>query len=97
MAANRKAYSTGDLFGGESSEIVGGATSHISYCGTYSIKDYEVIHKIHICSFPNWVSTEQRRHFEFKNGDLLLSAKGLQIDRESVDAYLIWKPISKAN
>lgn len=74
MAMNRIAYSSGDLFGGEASEIVAGATSHISYCGTYKIVNHDVIHRVHICSFPNWVSTEQRRHFQFDNGNLILSA-----------------------
>ena len=97
MAANRKAYSVGDLFGGESSEIVEGATTHISYCGTYKIDSDEVIHNVHICSFPNWVSTEQRRHFEFDNGNLLLSVQGLQIGAERVGSYLIWQPTNKKN
>ncbi len=93
MAANRKAYSSGDLFGGETSEIVAGATTHISYCGTYNIDKHDVIHKVHISSFPNWVSTEQRRRFDFMNGNLSLSAQGLQIGNETVAAYLIWQPL----
>lgn len=93
MAINRKAYSSGDLFGGEASEIVAGATSHISYCGTYNTEDHEVIHRVHICSFPNWISTEQRRHFKFDNGNLLLSAQGLKIRSERVSVYLIWQPV----
>ena len=93
MAVNRKAYSSGDLFGGEASEIVAGASSHISYCGTYKIENHDVIHRVQICSFPNWVSTEQRRHFQFDNGNLLLSAEGLKIKSERVSVYLIWKPL----
>jgi hypothetical protein len=93
MAVNRKAFSSGDLFGGEASEIVAGATSHISYCGTYKIENQDVIHRVQICSFPNWVSTEQRRHFHFDNGNLLLSAEGLKIKSERVGVYLIWQPL----
>jgi hypothetical protein len=93
MAVNRKAYSSGDLFGGEASEIVAGATSHISYCGTYKLENHDVIHRVQICSFPNWVSTEQRRHFQFDNGNLILSAEGLKIKSERVGVYLLWEPI----
>jgi len=93
MAANRKTVSGGDLFGGETSEVADGANSHISYCGTYRIEGDEVIHTVHISSFPNWVSTEQRRRFAFKNGNLLLSTEGLRIGNESVGAYLIWQPL----
>lgn len=94
MAANRKAYSSGDLFAGETSEIVAGATSHISYCGTYALDEHDVIHKVNISSFPNWVSTEQRRRFEFKDGNLLLGAQGLRSGTETVAAYLIWQPLN---
>lgn len=43
--------------------------------------------------FPNWVPSEQRRNWEFKNGHLLLSAQGLQVENEVVDAYLIWQQV----
>ena len=95
MAANRNAYSGGELFGGETGEIVAGANSHISYCGTYRIENDEVVHTVHISSFPNWVATEQRRHFEFINGNLQLHARGLEIGNQRVDAYLIWQPLGK--
>jgi hypothetical protein len=95
MASNRRVYSGGDLFGGESSEIVAGANSHISYCGKYRIENGEVIHTVDISSFPNWVSTEQRRHFEFKKGNLLLSVQGLKLGNEGVGAYLTWQPLGE--
>lgn len=95
MAANRQAYSSGDLFAGETSEIVAGATTHISYCGTYALDEHDVIHKVSISSFPNWVTTEQRRRFEFKAGNLLLSAQGLRSGAETVTACLIWQPLRR--
>lgn len=97
MAANRKAYSGGDLFGGETSEIVEGANTHISYCGTYQVDGDEVIHTIEICSFPNWIATEQRRHFEFENGNLLLSVQDFHMENERVGSYLIWQPTNNRN
>ena len=96
MSANRTAYSDGDMFGGETSEIVEGAKSHISYCGTYRVDDDEVIHTVQVSSFPNWVSTQQRRHFEFKDGYLILSAQGLKIGNEIVDVYLIWQSLGRS-
>ncbi len=94
MAANRKVYSGGALFGGETSETVEGANTHISYCGTYRIENDDVIHAVQISSFPNWSSTEQRRHFEFTDGNLSLSAQGVKMGNERVAAYLIWKPVN---
>ena len=95
MAANRKAYSDGALFGGETSETVEGANSHISYCGTYRIENNDVIHSVQISSFPNWSFTEQHRHFEFQNGNLALSVQEVKIGNERVAAYLIWELLHK--
>ena len=97
MANNRKEHSTGDLFGGEISEIRDSATTHISYCGTYEIIENEVIHYISVSSFPNWVPSEQRRKWEFQNDHLLLSAQGLQVKNEKVSAYLIWRRAKNQN
>jgi len=91
MANNRKRHASGDLFGGNDAEIRESATTHISYCGTYEIMGNEVVHHVNISSFPNWVPSEQRRNWEFRDGQLLLSAQGLQVGNEKVGAYLIWK------
>ena len=91
MANNRKKHSVRDLFGGKISEIKDSATTHISYCGSYEIVGDEVIHYVSISSFPNWVPSEQRRNWEFRDGQLLLSAQGLQVGNEKVGAYLIWQ------
>jgi hypothetical protein len=91
MANNRHNHSTGDLFGGEISEIKASATTHISYFGTYKVEGSEVIHHVSVASFPNWVSSEQRRNWEFRDGHLLLSAQGLEVGNEKVGAYLIWR------
>lgn len=91
MANLRKKHTVEDLFGGDVSEIKDSATTHISYCGRYEIIGNEVIHYVFISSFPNWVSSQQRRYWEFRGDQLLLSAQGLQVGNEKVDAYLIWK------
>ena len=83
--------SLGDLFGGEISEIKESATTHISYSGTYEIKENEIFHYVSVSSFPNWVPSVQQRNWEFQNDQLLLSAQGLQIGNEKVGAYLIWR------
>lgn len=91
MARHRHLHSSGDLFGGEPGEIMDSATSHVSYCGTYQVDGDEVMHTVTVASFPNWIGSAQRRKFEFKDGKLLLSAEGLEVGSESVDAYLVWK------
>lgn len=97
MAGNRKNHSAQDLFGGDESEIKESATTHISYCGSYEIRGNEVIHHVTVSSFPNWVPSEQRRNWEFRDGLLLLSAQGLQVGNDRVGAYLIWKRAQSRN
>jgi hypothetical protein len=92
MADNRVPHSSEDLFGGELSEIKNSATTHLSYCGPYEVQEDHVVHYVSVSSFPNWVGSEQRRKWEFKKNQLLLSAQGIQVGNEKVDAYLIWSP-----
>lgn len=91
MADNRTNHSTGNLFGGAITEIKNSATTHVSYCGTYEIKEDEVIHHVSVSSFPNWVTSEQRRNWAFQDNHLHLSAPGLQVGNEKVEACLIWR------
>ncbi len=93
MANHRQAHSTGDLFGGNIFEIKNSATTHLSYSGKFELDGNEVIHHVSICSFPNWVNTKQRRAFKFKNGQLLLSAHGVKLANEKVDAHIVWQRV----
>lgn len=93
MANHRKLHTGDDLFDGDIHEIQKSATTHLSYSGRYELQDNEIIHHVSICSFPNWVNTEQRREWRFQNGQLLLIARDIVSGKEKVDAYLIWHPI----
>jgi hypothetical protein len=90
-ANNRKKHTVDDLFGGDACEVKNSATTHISYSGTYEVVGAEVIHTVSLSSFPNWEPSEQRRSWEFKGDQLLLSVQGLKIGNETVGAFLIWK------
>ena len=93
MANHRAKHTVSDLFGGDPDEINNSATTHISYSGTFEITGNEVIHSVSISSYPNWVPSEQRRCWKFENGKLLLSAQGIQLVNEKVDADLIWEKL----
>lgn len=95
MAADSKRVSGGDLFGGDEAEFAEAAMTHLSCTRTYRIKGDEVIHEVQICSFPNWVGTDQRRRCRFEDGNLFLSAEGLQVGDETATGHLIWQPIGK--
>ena len=93
MANHRKPHTLVDLFGGGIDEIKNSATTHLSYSGRFVLQGNEVIHHVSICSFPNWVNTEQRRAFKFNKGQLLLSAHDVQLSNEKVNAHLVWQRV----
>lgn len=97
MAKNRTLHTSDDLFGGEITKIKNSATTHLSYCGSFEVQGNEVVHHVSIASFPNWVDSQQRRDWEFKNGQLLLTAHGIQAGNETVGAYLVWQPVKNLN
>ena len=95
MAGNRKEFSTEGLFDVTPTECVQAYTTHISYCGPYEIDGQTIVHKVEVCSYPNWIGSVQRRHAVFKDGKLTLSAKGIRVDAGKVDAYLVWEPFER--
>ena len=97
MAADRQPFSSNDLFGGTDDEIQAAARSHISYCGSYRLEANEVIHRVELCSYPNWIGSEQRRQYQFLDGNLLLSAQGIKIGSSLFEARLLWQPLSRSS
>ena len=58
--------------------------TYLSYCGTYSysIEDGMMIHHVKAGLIPSWAGNDQPRHFEFKDGRLILGGGRAQ---------LVWK------
>jgi hypothetical protein len=94
MASHRRPHAVNELFAGDIDEIKRSAITHLSYCGRFELQGNEVIHHVQICSFPNWVNTEQRRAFNFNDGQLHLTAFGIQSGGETVDAHLVWRRVA---
>lgn len=66
-------------------------TSSFAYSGTYEITGDEVLHKVELSLYPNWVGTTQRRRAELRDGRLFLSARMEEGTREARTAELIWQ------
>lgn len=92
MAADRANLPGDDLFGGSDAEAARAMRTQVSYCGRYQLDGEHVVHRVDVASFPNWVGSEQRRRFEFRNGNLRLSAEGIRIGGRRVSAFLTWEP-----
>ena len=78
MATQRTPLATQNPFGGADAEAAAAARSHMSYCGSYEVRDGEVIHGVAVSDFPNWVGGKQPRFYKFEDEKLILSAAPFQ-------------------
>ena len=61
------------------------------YSGTYEIAGHEILHKVDLSLYPNWVGTTQRRRAALRDGRLLLTARLEEGTPEARTAELIWE------
>ena len=91
MAAGRATLATQNPFGGVDAEAAAAARSHMSYCGKYEVRNGEVVHRVAISDFPNWVGGEQLRFYKFEGEKLILSAPPFQTKKGEITTFLIWE------
>ncbi len=91
MAAERAPLTTQNPFGGADAEAAAAARSHMSYCGTYEVRGSEVVHRVAVSDFPNWVGGEQLRFYKFEDEKLILSAPPFQTKKGEITTFLIWE------
>ena len=76
MDPDRKKFASDDLKTGTNEEIKEAYEKFDAYCGTYSVDEEKstVTHHVQGAKFPNWVGTNQVRHFELKGDKLYIKA-----------------------
>lgn len=76
MHPDRKKFASDDPFAGTSEEIKEAYEGFDAYCGAYTVDEEmgTVTHHIEGSKFPNWLGTDQVRHFGFSDDRLLLKA-----------------------
>ena len=93
MAAQRTPYRDPDLFGGTPEERSGAISTYLSYSGPYELlpERAAVIHHVEVCSFPNWVGTDQVRSVKL-DGDRLALSTTPTAPEERTDE-LVWERV----
>ncbi len=95
MAAARAPLATQNPFAGTDTEAAAAARSHMSYCGIYEVRagdgGGEVVHRVAVSDFPNWVGGEQLRFYKFEDEKLVLSAPPFQTRKGKITTFLIWE------
>ena len=77
MNPNRPGFTSDDPLVTSETDVRAAFGGYTAYYGTYSVNPDErtITHRIEAALLPNWVGTDQRRHFEFDGKYLTL--KGL--------------------
>ena len=96
-ARNRVRLATDDPFAGDPKLVALDAKGYLSYCCPFSVvSENEVIHHLKLCSFENWVGTDQHRHAELDltNDTWILSTAPVLTQGRMGGNRLTWKRIT---
>jgi Lipocalin-like domain len=96
---NRKPFGISDRMAGTPEEIKGAFETYQAYYGRYKVDEREhvvihtVIHTVTQSLLPNWVGTEQRRQYKFKDGKLILRTPPIAIGGKRLTGELVWEKV----
>jgi hypothetical protein len=91
----RTPFAIADRMAGKPDEIKAAFETYQAYYGRYKIDEREhvVTHTVVQALLPNWVGTEQRREYKFKDGKLILRTPPMLIGGKRVTGELVWEKI----
>jgi hypothetical protein len=89
--ADRAHLAIGDWAGAAPAEIATAARDYFAYCGTYELRDGEVVHRVELSLMPNWIGTELVRLVTFDGERLSLSTPPTQVGGRQQIATLAWE------
>jgi hypothetical protein len=93
MRPDRPSFVSDHLSEATPEEVKNGFEGYIGYCGSYEVDEKErvVIHRLELSWLPNWVGTEQKRHFEFAGDRLTLRTPPQAVWGEAEVHSLVWQ------
>ncbi|BFI61159.1 lipocalin-like domain-containing protein [Yersinia pseudotuberculosis] len=94
---DRAKFATEDWLQGSDSEIKNAFLTALTYFGHYYINEEQgtVTHTVEGCLFPNWVGSQQIRHYQFEEDRLTLRTPPLQMNNSSLVGVLIWQKVKR--
>jgi hypothetical protein len=94
-APNRVRLPGDDPFEGDPKLLALDAKGYLAYCGPFSIvSEDELFHHLKLCSFENWVGTDQHRIVQLNEDTLTLStAPRLLLGKQGI-GRLTWKRVT---
>jgi hypothetical protein len=89
--ADRAYLAVGDWAGATPAEIATAARDYFAYCGTYELRDGEVVHRVELSLMPNWIGGELVRLVAFDVERLTLSTPPTLVGGQQQIATLVWE------
>lgn len=95
----RTPFAIADRMAGTAEEIKAAFETYQAYYGRYKIDEREhvVTHTVTQALLPNWIGTEQRRKYQFKDGKLILRTPPILIGGKRLTGELVWEKIRLAD
>ena len=92
MNPQRPEFPSGDPLLSSETEVRAAFGGYTAYYGTYSVHPDEqtIVHHIEVSLLPNWVGTDQQRHFEF-DGTYLTLKGPLLLGGIPWEVSLVWE------
>lgn len=75
---------------GKKAEVNDTIRNYVTYCGTFSVEDKTVKHKIESHIIPNEVGKDYVRYFQFEDDQLILQTAPMKIGVFSLVGSLTW-------
>jgi hypothetical protein len=89
--ADRARLAVGDWASATPAEIATAARDYFAYCGTYELRDGEVVHRVELSLMPNWIGRELVRLVTFDGEQVSLSTPPTQVGGRQQIATLAWE------
>jgi hypothetical protein len=94
-APNRVRLPVDEPFEGDPKLVALDAKGYLSYCGPFSmVSENELIHHLKLCSFENWVGTDQHRYAQLNEHTLTLSTAPRLLRGKQGIGRLTWKRVT---
>jgi hypothetical protein len=93
MNPERPSFASGDLTRGTDAEVRAAMAGYIAYYGTYTLDQPRgvVTHHVQGALFPNWVGSDQVRHFRLDGDRLTITTPPIRMGGEDSTTVLVWE------
>lgn len=91
MAEKRVPFSAQDPFAASEEEHLQAYRSHLSYSGTYEVKDDRIIHHIELSSYPNFIGKDIERFVRCEGDCLYQTTEPFFMHGQSQIIHLVLK------